>query len=271
MRSRILRRLISRTVSPGPRPDAAGKAGESCVLARQPRQCVPQLGEFDLKLAIATARTLGEHVENELCSVDRLQPGLVFEGSRLGRLEVDVEDRHFGAQAHPFEDDLLELASADNSPRMQCSATLAHGARDLDVRGAHQFEGLREGLVIERHPHHQHSLPVGPAGCAAQLTAQFTLEGSNRAVEVEDQIVDAARLQSGEKTGGAWRRGLAGMFPGHGSRIEMGHLDASCRAVLDLDNGHEVEAQKGEIVEVVAAQRFTVQVSVDEPKSPKSP
>ena len=72
--------------------DAAGQAAHTGVLVVEPGQVVAQLGEFDLKLAVAALRVLGENVEDELGAVEDPEFTGIGDGSQLARLKVLAED-----------------------------------------------------------------------------------------------------------------------------------------------------------------------------------
>src|SRR6185312_10584813 len=231
--------------------DAAGQAREAGVLVCQPRQRVLELRELDLELAVAAAGALGEDVEDELCAVDRLEARGVLEGSRLGRLEIDVEDGDRGPAAHGFENALLKLPLTHDGMRVNLRALLADGAGDGDTGRADQLQHLLEVLVLRDDAHHQGALLVGLAGVAGNA-GKFGFQRAHRGVHVEAELMDVRRLDA-----------LEGKV--RGERRKMRQLQAAGQTgVQHLDHGDEVETEERQVVEVVAGERLTLQVSVDE-------
>jgi hypothetical protein len=55
--------------------DAAGEARQGVVLLTEPRECVLQLRELDLELAVSRLGALREDVEDELGAIDDLVIG----------------------------------------------------------------------------------------------------------------------------------------------------------------------------------------------------
>lgn len=61
---------------PGPPgPDASTKTGHCCPLSGEPRQKVPQLGQFDLHLSFPCVGASCKNMQNELSAVDYLEIG----------------------------------------------------------------------------------------------------------------------------------------------------------------------------------------------------
>ena len=239
--------------------DAAGEARQAGVLLGEPRQRVLELRELHLELAVAALGALGEDVEDELGAVDRLQAGGVLESAGLGRFQVDVEDRHGGAPAHRFEDDLLQLAGAHHGARVDLRTALARGAGDGHPGGADQLQGLREMLVVRHQADHQGALLVGRPGVAGDA-GEFLLQGAHRGVHVEIELVHVRRLDALEG-----REIVCILVRAGRRRREVGQLDAAGQAVRQhLDGGDQVEAQERQVVQVVLGQRLALEMGVHE-------
>src|ERR1700733_16053478 len=94
--------------------DAAGVPRERVVFLAESGQAVLQLREFDLQLAVAALGALREDVEDELRAIEHLQIAYFGDGCALGGGQVRVEDECLGAELHGANDDVVELATAED-------------------------------------------------------------------------------------------------------------------------------------------------------------
>ena len=248
--------------------DSARQAREPSVLLGEPRQRVAQLGKLDLQLAIAATGPLREDVDDQLCAVDCLQPCRVLERPRLGRPEIDVEDRHAGASAHAFEDELLELAASHDRLGVDLGPPLAQRPRDDHARRTNQLQGLGEVLVVGPNPHDQRPFGAVAAGRAADDPGELVFERLDRRLEIEVELVDGSGANPDKRILGR----LVVVAGRQDRRVEVGGLDAPGQpAVANLHHRHEVEPQQCQVVEIVEAEGLSLEMSVHESKAAEAP
>ena len=222
-----------------------------------------QLSELDLELAVPAAGALGEDVENQLGAVDGLEAGRVLEGPGLSGLEVDIEDGDGRLRAHPLEDDLHELAAPHDGPGMERWSRRWRMLPAISTPADHgQLERLLEMTRRRGHADDQSALaPAVSAGRRAPETRELLLHRLDLRGEVEVEGVDIA--------GGDAAEGIpsAVFLRSHGWHLgrKQRDLETARQAVGGrLDHGHEIEAQQGQIVEVVRSQGLAPQVGVDQ-------
>src|SRR6266498_4854273 len=104
--------------------DAAHQPGHLGAAAGQPRQQVLQLRQLDLNASLGGLRALGEDVQDQLRAVENLQVGGLVDGAHLGGREFAVEDDHVRAELQTADDDVVELALADQRLRVERRAAL---------------------------------------------------------------------------------------------------------------------------------------------------
>ncbi len=100
--------------------DAAGQPRHRGALADHARQHVAQLGQLDLQLAVGAAGVLGEDVEDQRGAVDDLELGLLGDRVRLRGGEVGVADQQLAVLLERADDDLAQLALAEEGARVGC-------------------------------------------------------------------------------------------------------------------------------------------------------
>src|SRR5262245_15278039 len=71
--------------------NAAAKTGKGDAGTDQPREQVPELGEFDLQLAFAGSCSLCENVQDQLCAIEDLSADDLLDLPELCRGELVVE------------------------------------------------------------------------------------------------------------------------------------------------------------------------------------
>ena len=243
IRSRIRRRPTSSTVSPGPlAPIPAAHAREPLVFLAQTWQRVLELGKLHLQLAVTARRSLGEDIENQLSPVDRLESGRIFEGPRLGGLEVDIENGDRRTLAHAVENDLGEFAASHHRSRVDSLSTLPNGAGDLDTGRAHELESLLEVVIVRTDRNDECTLSLSAAGASANEAGVFGLESLDRLVEGKVELKHGGSLDPHK--GVDFGLGLGRLGGDTFGWRQMGQLDATRLAVrLDLDHRHQVESQ----------------------------
>src|SRR5262249_51625395 len=114
--------------------DAAAEALEVSPLPDQARKQIGELGELDLELALGGARPLGEDVEDQRGTVDRLEAESLREVTLLHgsqRIVADHEGRAGGARRLG---DLLDFAAAEEE-RGRGGAALLYDAMDYGGSG----------------------------------------------------------------------------------------------------------------------------------------
>src|SRR5690606_40173888 len=105
------------------------------------------LSELDLQLAVSALRPLREDVEDELGAVDDLQIGQAGDRSRLRPRQVVVEDQHLDVELHRPDDELVDLAAAEDVLRVDAVTDLQDGVEDLDAGRARELGELSEALL----------------------------------------------------------------------------------------------------------------------------
>ncbi len=129
------------------RADAAALAREVRPHAREAREEVLELREFDLESAFAGAGALSEDVENELSAVEHLARGEFLEIAALRGREFVVENDGGRVLCPALAGDLLGLALADVIGRGRLFELLDDGIDDLRAGGGGEFAGVRKGSL----------------------------------------------------------------------------------------------------------------------------
>ena len=88
-------------------------------------------------------RALGEDVEDELRAVEDLEAGLLGDVAACEGVRSLVEDEQVRPELHRAQDQLLELAPADEVARVGLPAHLEHRVQHLDAGGARQLLAAR--------------------------------------------------------------------------------------------------------------------------------
>ena len=243
--------------------DAAGQPRERVVAPDQPRVEVLELGQLDLQLAVRRLGPLREDVEDQLGAVEDLEGGGVGDVDGLRRRQVGVEDDEVGHELHGAEQDVLELALADEGARVGIAAHLHRRVDDLDAGGARQLPELRErglglGARLPLAAHADQDGPLAPAGAAHRRGAGELL--------LEAPAARRPRRSRGRAPTARARPSRA--RPAGFSGQQVGQVDLAGKAVLlDLEGGHRVEPQQREVGVVVAGERLAAQVGVHEPQA----
>src|SRR5205814_10454834 len=124
--------------------DPAAEASERIVPAHQPRQQVLELRQLDLQLAVGALRASSKYIKYQLRPIEDLQGRRLGNMTRLQRRQVAVEDEQVRAQRHRADEDVLQLALADQRARVGIAAALQDGIEDFDAGGARELGKFRE-------------------------------------------------------------------------------------------------------------------------------
>ena len=244
--------------------DPAGEPRHHRVLLDQPRQRVLELGELDLQLAVPAGRVLGEDVEDEHRAVEDLELGEVADRARLAGREVLIEDHRVGAELHGAQEDLLELALADQELRVDRRAALNHDVEDIDPCGAAELAQLGDARVRvdDTHRDVDQERPGRARSARPRLrrASELGLERAHQLLDVEVDPVGRTRLE---------------LHPHLAVRVvgqEVSDEDPARLATgADRDRRHQVEAEERQVGEIVLGQRLAAQVRVDQAQPAEAP
>ncbi|OGR05026.1 MAG: hypothetical protein A3K23_04955 [Desulfobacca sp. RBG_16_58_9] len=239
-----------------PAADAAHEAGQGVPFTHQPGQQVLHLGHLHLELAFPAAGPLGEEVQDELGAVDDLQFGEVGDGAHLGGAQFGVKDQQVGPRLQGLDHQLREPPFAHQKPGVEAGPALDDGLGHGKIRGAGQFGQLLHGVfgafpVGAADPDEDGPL-LAAASRRRRRPGKFFLQGRHQGLKVQ---VQAARLP-----------GLhdAPVMAVQGLGQQVGHLHRPRLAAAHRQDGHRVQAQQGQVHEVVLVQRGAVQVRVNQ-------
>src|SRR3569833_4444712 len=180
--------------------DAAGQARHHRVLLDQAGQGVAQLRELDLELAVSARRVLREDVENQHRSIEDLELGRLADRARLARRQIGIEDHDLGAELHRAQEDLVELAAADEEFRIGLRPALDEDVEHLDARGPAQLAELRDprfgvARAAELDMDEQRAILADVRGRDAMRTAELLLELGDQLEEVRARCSRGLRRQ----------------------------------------------------------------------------
>ena len=99
--------------------DSAHQPRHLNARAGQARQHVFQLRKLDLNLSFAALRALGKDIEDELSAIDDLEVGRFVDRAHLRGREILIEDDRVRAELQAANDQLIELAFADQRSRIE--------------------------------------------------------------------------------------------------------------------------------------------------------
>ena len=247
----------------------AGSA--SADAPRQPRhrravsgeawQEVPQLRELHLQLALTAVRPPAEDVENQLGPVDDLQVGHGGDGRGLRGRQILIEDEVVHPVLQGLDDDLLELATAQQVLGMQRLGPLNDRVQHHEAGRAGQFGQLRQRLflirvALPRHADQNRLLLEVVHEMDGAGPAQLLVEGAEKFAQA-----DLAVLR------GDWRPDLVG-FAGRIRREDVRRIQMAWLAVgAHAEGRDQVQAQERQVGQVVLTQRFVAQMRVDQPNA----
>ena len=250
---------------PGLAARPRGEPRHHRVLLDQARQRVAQLGELDLELAVAAGRVLREDVEDQHRAIDDLELGGLADRAGLTGREIGIEDHELGAELHRAQQDLVELAAADQVLRIGLGPVLDQDVEHLDARGAAQLAQLGDPGLADCDVARARPIPTWtssarslPASTAATRRAR-----PNSASRPAISSTKSVRGCGGELGGQLAPRPVGG---GVGHQVADVQLARPARGV-DGDRRYSIEPQQREVGEVVPGQRLAAQVGVDEPKA----
>ena len=226
----------------------------------EPRQRVVQLRELDLQLAVAARRVLREDVEDQHRAIEDLELGRLADRARLAGREIGIEDHDLGAELHRAQQDLVELAAADEELRIGLGPALDEHVEHLDAGGAAQLAQLGDAR-----------LGIAARGRAATCTSSarsLPRSVARDAVRAAELLPRARAISSTKFVRGAVA-GSAGSSTRAAPSGTMCADEQLARAAggVDGDRGDRVEPQQREVGEVVARERLAAQVRVDEPQA----
>ena len=114
---------------------ATGLPGQLATPAAQALRLVPQLREFDLRLALGALGVLGEDVEDQRGAVDDLHLRPVLQVAQLAGRKLAVADDGVGAGGGDGVVQLVDLAASDEGRGVRLLASLDEGVEHLGSGG----------------------------------------------------------------------------------------------------------------------------------------
>src|SRR5262249_10954481 len=154
---------------------------------------------------------------------------------------IGVEDEELGAELHGSDQDLLELAAAEEVLGIRLAALLLDDLEDLDAGGTRQLQELGDPAAIVLAPAQAHrdddaaALPLAGGGEALALARELRLQRADELDEIDVDVVRRPRRQNSP-----WLGCRAAAF-----RHEVRHVDqAGPPTTLDPHGGDEVEPEQ---------------------------
>ena len=155
-------------LSRAPGSDATRLLAQGGPAAAQAGEPVAQERQLHLRLALGTARVLGEDVEDHRRPVDGGATEQLLQVPVLRRRQLVVEDDGVGVEAVAQGGDLLRLAATDEGRRVGRVAPLHDSPDDVGAGAVHQPGELVQlladhllGQAGEDDPHQNDPLPEG--------------------------------------------------------------------------------------------------------------
>ena len=248
-----------------PGPDAAGEPGQGVVLVRQVRQPVAQLGHLHLELALVGPGPLSEDVQDQLGPVQDPQFGHAPQVAGLGGGQVLVQEKQVGPGVQGLQGHLDQLAPAHEKPGVHLLDLLDGPAHRLHSGGGGQGRQLLQGGLqhlpgLLGHGEKKGPVPAVVHGQPALGAGQLFFQGlDNR---------DAVELQPGKVgCGQDFHPALGGIR----TRLQMGRLDPAGQPFrVHLQGRGQVQAQQGQVGQIVPVQPAAGKVGVDQPEPPQA-
>ncbi len=242
-------------------PDAAAESRQPFVALGESRQSVLQLRQLDLQLAVSRARALGEDVEDQLRAVDHAQFEPLGDVACLRGREIVVEDHEVGVVLEGQHDEVFEAPRADDRARIDLRPHLHQHVRNLDACRTRQLAQLVDGLlgVVSRATgahRHQHGAIARADRTGARGTGQLFFERTDPVLEVE--VEQRRRTRRHALDHGAVQPG--------GTQVRDVRVRRHAGRVHS-ERHHRVEAELGEVGQVVVGQRLVAEEGVDAAES----
>src|SRR6516164_2020111 len=166
------------------RPDSTSEPRKQRASPSQARQEVIELGQLNLKLALAGARPPREDVENKLGPVDDLEPECQLEVAELGGGEVVLEDDTIRTRAVRQSLDVSNLSASEQRSGVRMRRVLHRTTKHLAAGARGQLRQLFKRLLVLAAPRRrQPSSPTGSPG--GQINLLQRISGMNRASPLE--------------------------------------------------------------------------------------
>lgn len=264
--------------------DSTHQTGHLAPAASQSRQQVFQLGQFDLDAPLAGLRPLGEEVEDQLGAVDDLEIGRRIDRPDLRRGQLPIEDDHIGSQLERADDDLLELALADECSGVECGTSLEDLVEDDQSTGVGQLDQLVEGvpgiagctLLAGGDTDEQGAIPRVGGFARTTIAGHLRFEGVDQVEKIDLQLARQAGFEELEHPT-LLTQPVCLLLRALGlCRQEVGREDLSGETGLrvDFNRGHQIEPQECQIGEVVVGQLplpAQMRVHTAQPVEPRLP
>ena len=126
---------------------AAGLPGQRLAPASQPRHHVLQLGQLDLRLALAALGVLREDVQDQRGAVDHLDLDHALKAAQLARAELAVADHRVRAGRGHDPGELVRLARAHVGGGVDPAPALDQAVEHHGARGLGEPAELRQGVL----------------------------------------------------------------------------------------------------------------------------
>src|SRR3569623_1308700 len=216
-----------------------------------------QLRELDLEPAVSARRVLREVVEDHHRPIEDLELGRLADRARLARRQIGIEDHDLGAELHRAQEELVELAAADEELRSGLGPALDEDVEHLDARGPAQLAELRDprlriARAAELDMDEQRAI-------LADVRRRDAMRATELLLELGDQL-EEVRARCGR---GLRRQLLRRAIRHHVTDEQL----ARAAGRVDRDRGDGVEPEQLEVGHVVARERLVTKVRVDEPET----
>jgi len=206
---------------------------------------------------------VGEDVEDHLGPVDDPQFREIRDGTDLGGGQLMVENKEIGPDLEGLDDDFREFPPADDVFRVHLRPVLQNGVENLHAGGDREFAEFGEGpFTVEsgvRFHANQKRTVLRLDFPGAFLAGKFPLERLDEGQKIPVHGRGPERIEEGPET-------LLLVF-----RDQMGHVDEARKSVrFHVDRRDQVQAQKGQVGQIVRCQIFPVEMGMNEAQPPET-
>ena len=202
---------------------------------------------------------LGKEVQDELGAVYDLEFGKIRDGAHLGGAEFGVEHQHVGPSLQGLDDQFRKFALAHQEPGVEPGAALDDGGRYVKTGGTGQLRQFCQGIlgggaVGPGDPDQDGPFPAAARPGGGQA-GKFGFQGSHQGFKIQLESAHLPGLDDGP------------IMAIHRLRQEMRDLEGAGLTIGGAEHRHCIQAQQGQVHEIILAQGAGVQVGVDQPKA----
>ncbi len=225
--------------------NAAGQTRQGGAFVGQIRHEVFELGQLHLDFALPAVSPLGKNIQNQHRAVDDFELGALGNRPALTRGQALIENQQIGPNLQPPDNDLVELAPANQIIRINAVALLDDAVGRHHAAGLRQLRQLvqrlfRRRFIARGHTHENGALPVAAHRIGALGALELFFERLNKTHEI---LIEMANRQV------FLHIPLAALRVVRQQRRDMGAVRQPIGAHANGD--HHIKAQMGQIRHVI--------------------